>query len=233
MSCAEMKKLLPAMVLGELEGAERDQLVEHLKSCEGCRAERLHLDRVLSVARKLPAPEPSGTRRERVVAAMAASSVDETRVVKPRRSLRSWGLAAAVLLAVTGTYGVATGKFGFAREMYSFKVEDIRGEALLLRAGGATWEPLGIGTAVHIGDRVLTNGGRVWFRSNARDLIVLADGSQVMINREEMTAPGIMLVYGELWAEITPREKGHLRFESPEGEGAAEVIGTKLHVEYR
>ncbi|MCE9583913.1 MAG: zf-HC2 domain-containing protein [Planctomycetes bacterium] len=231
MNCEEMKKLVPAMVLGDLEGAERDRLVEHLKTCEACRAERAHLERTLHIAEKLPAPETSGARRDRVVAAMAAASRDESHFVKPRGAWKRWGIAAAVLLVMAGT--VATAKLGFAGEAWELKAEDIRGEALVMKAGGSTWEPLGRGATVHIGDRVLTNGGRVWFRSNAKDLIVLADGSQVMINRQEMAEPSLMLVYGELWAEVTPRDKGHVRFESPEGEGFVEVLGTKLHVEYR
>ena len=234
MNCAETKKLLPAMVLGDLEGADRNALVEHLKGCEACRAERAHLERTLRIAEKLPvAAEPSGTRRMRVVAAMAAASADESRVETPRSSgWRRWGLAAAVLIAVLGA-GVATGRIGFAAPTYQLKAEDVRGEALLMKVDGATWEPLLPGTTIRMGDRVLTNGGRVWFRSNAKDLIVLADGSQLMINRLDLSAPSVMLVYGELWAEVTPRDKGRLRFESAEGEGSVEVIGTKFHLEYR
>jgi len=137
-----------------------------------------------------------------------------------------------VLIAVLGT-GVATGRIGFAAPTYQLKVEDVRGEALVKRADSATWEALLPGTTILMGDRVLTNGGRVWFRSSAKDVIVLADGSQIMINRSDLAAPSVMLVYGELWAEVTPREKGRLRFESAESEGSVEVIGTKFHLEYR
>jgi hypothetical protein len=233
-NCVESKKLLPAMVLGDLEGAERDALVEHLKSCEACRAERAHLEKTLRIAEKLPvAAEPSGTRRMRVVAAMAAASVDDSWVEKPRRpGWNRWWVAAAVLLAVLGT-SVATGRIGFPSATYQLKVEDVRGDALVKKVDGATWEPLTPGTTILMGDRVLTNGGRVWLRSTAKDLIVLADGSQVMINRSDLAAPSVMLVYGELWAEVTPREKGRLRFESAESEGSVEVIGTKFHLEYR
>lgn len=235
MSCVEMKKLMPAMVLGDLDGADRDALVEHLKGCEGCRAERVHLERTLRIAEKLPvAAEPSATRRTRVVAALAAASGDESRVVKPRgHSGFRFGIAAAVLFLVFGTWGVATGRIGRAAPAYELKAEDVRGEALLMKADGSTWEPLATGTTIRMGDRVLTNGGRVWFRSGAKDLIVLADGSQIMINRSDLAAPSVMLVYGELWAEVTPRDKGRLRFESAEREGSVEVIGTKFHLEYR
>ena len=58
-------------------------------------------------------------------------------------------------------------------------------------------------------------------------------GKGLRVSRYDPAAPGIELVYGELWAEVTPREKGNLRIESPEGEGYVEVIGTKFHVEYR
>ena len=234
MSCVEMKKLLPAMVLGDLEGAERDALVEHLKNCEACRSERAHLEKTLRIAEKLPvAAEPSGTRRMRVVAAMAEAAAGESWVEKPRRpGWKPWGLAAAVLIAVLGT-GLATGRIGFAGPGYELKVAEIRGEVLVFKARGSAWEPLVQGATIGIGDRVLTNGGRVWFRSNMKDLIVLADGSQLRVSRYDPAAPGIELVYGELWAEVTPREKGNLRIESPEGEGYVEVIGTKFHVEYR
>ena len=234
MNCEEARKLLPAMVLGDLEGSDRDRLVEHAKGCEGCRAERAHLEHVLSAAKRLPAPEPSGARRERVVAAMAAAA-EEPRAAEPRRRWGPMAAAAAVLLAVAGTWAGATGRLGFLSrdEAYGLKAEEIKGEALLMRAGGSTWEPLTTATDVKVGDRVLTNGGRVWFRSTAQDLIVLADGTQVMINRADPRNPSVMLVYGEIWAEVTPRKEGNLRFESPEGEGSAEVIGTKLHLEYR
>ncbi|MCC6737962.1 MAG: zf-HC2 domain-containing protein [Planctomycetia bacterium] len=235
MNCTEAKKLLPAMALGDLEGAEREALVEHLKGCEACRVDRAHLEKTLRIAEKLPAPaEPSATRRARVVAAMAASAADEPRSAAPRaRSGWRFGLAAAVLLAVFGTWGVATGRIGFAAPAYELKAEDVRGEALLMRADGSAWEPLQPGTTIRMGDRVLTNGGRVWFRSGAKDLIVLADGSQLMINRSDLSAPSVMLVYGELWAEVTPRDKARLRFESAEREGSVEVVGTRFHLEYR
>jgi hypothetical protein len=233
-NCAEAKKLLPAMVLGDLEGAERDALVEHLKGCESCRAERAHLEKTLRIAEKLPvAAEPSGTRRMRVVAAMAEAAAGDSWVEKPRREgWKRWGLAAAILLAVLVT-GVATGRIGFPAPTYQLKVEDIRGEALVMRSKSTAWEPLVPGATIQTGDRVVTNGGRVWFRSSAKDLIVLADGSQIRINQADLAAPSVMLVYGELWAEVTPRDKGRLRFESAELEGAIEVIGTKFHLEYR
>ncbi|MEK7467795.1 MAG: zf-HC2 domain-containing protein [Planctomycetota bacterium] len=234
MNCAETKKLLPAMVLGDLEGADRDALVEHLKTCEACRAERAHLEKTLRIAEKLPvAAEPSGTRRMRVVAAMAAASADESRVERPRSTgLKRFWLAAAVMIAVLGT-GIATGRIGLAAPTYQLSVEDVRGVAFIKRFDSATWEPLTRGTKFHMGDRVLTDGGRVWFRSSAKDLIVLADGSQMMFNRSDLSGPSVMLVYGELWAEVTPRDKGRLRFESAESEGSVEVIGTKFHLEYR
>lgn len=232
MSCAEIKKNLPALVLGDLEGPDLDRAVAHLKDCEACRAERAHLEAALAAAKRLPAPEPRATRRDRAVAAMVAAA--EERPAKAGR--RPWGWAAsaaAVLLAVLATWGVSTGRLGLSRESYALTAEDVKGEALLMRAGGSTWEPLAPKTRVEIGDRVLTNGGRVWLRSTANDLVVMADGTQVMVNRADAEHPSVMLIYGELWAEVTPRDRGNLRFESPEGEGFVEVIGTKLHLEYR
>lgn len=234
MNCVEAKKLLPAMALGDLEGAERDALVGHLKDCEACRAERTHLEKTLRVAERLPAAEPSGTRRMRVVAAMVAATAEESRVAKrrPGGGWRKWGLAAAVLVAVIGG-SVATARLGFATPAYELKVEDLRGEVMVLRAGGTERVRLARGETIRIGDRVDTQGGRVWFRSSVRDLVVLADASQMMINRSGIKEPSLMLVYGKLWIEATPREEGHLNVETPEGEGFVEVVGTKFQVEYR
>jgi ferric-dicitrate binding protein FerR (iron transport regulator) len=227
-----MRKRIPAMVLGDLEGAERDLLVEHLKGCEGCRAERAHLEATLATAKRLPAPEPSAARRDRVVAAMAAAAGDSA-PERPRRRLGSLGFAAAIALAVLGTWTVSTGRLGLAKPAFELTVEDVQGYAVMLPSGGTAWEPLAPGAVVRVGDRVLTNGGRAWMRSNANDLFALADGSQLRINQQDKDNPNVQLVYGELWAEVTPRDRGHLRIESPQGEGFVEVLGTRLHVEYR
>ena len=231
MSCAEIKKNLPALVLGDLEGPDLDRAVAHLKDCAACRAERAHLEAALAAAKRLPAPEPRATRRDRVVAAMVAATEPQTK--KPRRPWGWAASAAAVLLAVLATWGVSTGRLGLSREAYALTAEDVKGEALLMRAGGSGWEPLAPKTRIQIGDRVLTNGGRVWLRSTANDMVVMANETQVMVNRADADHPSVMLIYGELWAEVTPRDRGNLRFESPEGEGFVEVIGTKLHLEYR
>jgi hypothetical protein len=234
-NCGEAKPKLAAVVLGDLEGPELDLVSAHLRDCAACRAEKAHLEGSLGAMKRLPAPEPRPTRRVRTVAAMVAAT-ESAIEAPPRRSWARYGVAASLILAVTATWAGASGKLAWMMNTpeFALTVEDLKGEALIMRSQGSQWEPLAPRATVRLGDRVLTNGGRAWLRSTRGDLIVMADGAQVMVNRNDPKNPSMMLVYGEIWAEITPRpEKEHLRFESPEGEGAVEVLGTRLHLEYR
>ncbi len=56
MNCSEFRELLPAYLLGELEGPQLERFLRHAESCEPCRQELEFELRLEQELRKHPAP---------------------------------------------------------------------------------------------------------------------------------------------------------------------------------
>lgn len=100
MTCAEVRDHAAEYVLGTLDGAERAAVVGHLAACAGCRSEVESLARVTDALWLAgPSEEPPSGFESRVL-----------RAVRPRRSWRWAGAAAAALVLVLG--GFVAGRSG-------------------------------------------------------------------------------------------------------------------------
>ena len=104
------EEMLPAYVLGALEGDELRELEAHLATgCEDCRRQlRIWESDLEEIAASVPPLAPSAETRQRVLAAAAPPALPQTARLepRPRRSppSRQWGwLAATVLFAVLHT----------------------------------------------------------------------------------------------------------------------------------
>jgi len=106
----EMRDLLPDLLHGRLEAAERAEVESHLRSCEDCREELELLRNMRSALRRAPAVDVDS-----VVAGITPYRAPLERV--PSRSWGGWRVAAAVtLLAAGGTSVVVARHEGPARE---------------------------------------------------------------------------------------------------------------------
>jgi anti-sigma factor RsiW len=107
MDCAAARTLLPLLLDGELQGAERAALEAHIASCAGCRAAWEALAAESRRVRALAgAYEPSAALRPRIMSALdAADRAEADRMPPPRRTRAlspALAIAAALVLLLVG-----------------------------------------------------------------------------------------------------------------------------------
>ncbi len=139
MNCERIREQIPEVLAGRLDKNAREQLVEHLEGCAGCRAEVAELNAVWRGMENLKAesddaPQAAAKARfHEVVAAyeagMAAAQTGGARVVKfPSRP--TWQIAMAAGLLAAGIFAgrYLTGGGGGNTEMAQLKgqVEGLR-----------------------------------------------------------------------------------------------------------
>ena len=95
---------LSAYVDGQLDGAERDDLEQHLTGCSDCSATVRGIRATLADLRALPTPAPSETDSWRLRAAVA----DKRK--RPAAHYRQWVAAAGIAAAVIGLVVITTGR---------------------------------------------------------------------------------------------------------------------------
>ena len=106
MICDDVNRRLDALIDGELAAGERDEVVEHLRTCSACREDERRLRRVVEVARELPREiAPERDLWPAIAARIEADKVvvggfGATRAVWRRG--RAW-LAAAALVVLAAT----------------------------------------------------------------------------------------------------------------------------------
>jgi hypothetical protein len=181
MRCDEATKLLPGLVLGDLDAEPSALLEEHLRGCAACRAGRDALARAASAA---PALAPSSERRQAAVAAMqrAHQDLSERLLARPRRR---WRRAAAIVLAAA--LGAFLGLRG-REERPWLTVSEVAGPARMLAGGARAPAPLSAGLELRAGDRVWVEGGSLRLRVEGGEMVavgrcdlLLASGRTVMI----------------------------------------------------
>jgi anti-sigma factor RsiW len=102
MRCEKVRERLGAYADGEMAGALRAGMEEHLAACEGCRDELAALRSLRTLLARIPAPAlPEGLEASIFQAALHSQS-------HIRRAAPLWSLllrtAAALLVAVAGAY---------------------------------------------------------------------------------------------------------------------------------
>lgn len=197
MKCSEIRKLLPALALGELDAEPARETRRHLEGCPACRGEEAALSAAAAAARGESALAGSAERRERAAAAMGRAHAEESerRLARPRRR---WGrgIAAAAGLVLLAGGAAALFRGGTAMELRAARVV---GRAEVCRAESGLWSALRPGDVVLPGDRVATlAGGGVRFEM---------DGGSVTADPDtwiSVTPKGrIILERGRLSAEIS------------------------------
>ena len=154
MKCAEVRKLLPGMALGDVDAEVARAAGEHAAGCEACRAERVSIDATVAALGSADVVAPSSERRQAAVAAMAQARADEVErlLLRPRRPWIAIGSIAAVLL-------VSVAAFLFVSPAgVEFRVAEVLGRADLYRPDEERCVTLKQGDVVRSGDRVITQG---------------------------------------------------------------------------
>lgn len=174
MTCTEVRKLLPDLALGDLDAEPAAGVAAHLKGCADCRAEDAGFGRTLGALRAARPVAASTERRSAAVAAMARTHADQAEkllVRRPRPSWVPWATAAAFLLALAGALslrGTAT----------AFTVESVSGRAELRDRDSGLWRPVLGGSAVSVGDRLVTyEGCRVRLAAGSTEILLDQDTS--------------------------------------------------------
>jgi hypothetical protein len=190
MTCADARKLLSELSLGDLDAEPAREVGLHLEACADCRAVRGTLDRAVR-ALGAPAPlAPSTERREAAVLAMGRARATPATSKSARRLFAA--AAAAALLLVAGALFLA-------RPVPGLRASEVWGRADLYRASTGAWTPLAPGDAVGRGDRVVTHGS-AGARLSAPGLEVWLDASTGV----GVTPDGrLSLERGRLFAEGT------------------------------
>lgn len=107
MRCEEVQELIPAYVLGALDGDDRERVEEHAAECPRCAAElRDGLQAMASVASSLPQEEPSRGLRERIFRSLPPQDV-RRQEAKAGRLLRLPRWSPAAVAAVVATLAIA------------------------------------------------------------------------------------------------------------------------------
>ena len=146
MNCDRIREQIPECLAGRLEKAAREQLIEHLETCSGCRNELAELGIVWRGLEAMSAPDPDRALRARFKAMLSAyqagleeaaerpSAVQNAR--EPRRwfawwpSHPAWQMALAAALLIVGVLG---GRYlGGPREM-SPEMAQLKGQVEGLR----------------------------------------------------------------------------------------------------
>jgi len=97
-------EMLSAYVDGQLDGAERDDLEQHLTGCSDCSSTVRAIRATLADMRALPAPVPSEQDSWRVRAAITKARK------RPAQRYRLWVASASVAAAVIAVVVITTGK---------------------------------------------------------------------------------------------------------------------------
>src|SRR5262245_37826792 len=168
MICADVRKLLPDLALGDLDAEPAAAAAAHLKECASCRAESGALGRTVGALRAATPVAASTERRAAAVAAMARAHADLSERLLTRRP-RPWAplaAAAAFLLAVVGALTVrAPGP-----------VFSLSGTARIFERETGGWRTAQNGEKVAVGDRVVTGTGtRGRLTGGATDIILDQD----------------------------------------------------------
>ncbi|RPH52495.1 MAG: hypothetical protein EHM91_00210 [Planctomycetota bacterium] len=175
MTCTDVRKLLPDRALGDLDAEPAAEVAAHLKECDACRAEDGGFGRTLGLLRAAPAVVPSTERRSAAVAAMARAHADQSELLlarRPRRSWAPWATAAAFLLAVVGALTVR------GTSSTAFTVAHVTGRAELRDLETGRWRPVTSGTAISVGDRLVTQRDcKVRLVAGAVELLMDQDSS--------------------------------------------------------
>jgi hypothetical protein len=170
MICADVRKLLPDLALGDLDAEPAAELAAHLKDCGPCRAESGALGRTVGTLRAGPAAPPSTERRAAAVAAMARAHADLSQKLLTRRP-RPWAplaAAAAFLLAVAGALTVRAQGSAFS----------LSGTARIFERETGGWRTAQDGEKIFVGDRVVTDPGvRARISGGATEIVLDQDTS--------------------------------------------------------
>lgn len=72
MNCERLREQIPECLAGRLDSAARENLIAHLETCSGCRAEMAQLGAVWRGLESLPVPEPDPAMRSRFLEVLEA-----------------------------------------------------------------------------------------------------------------------------------------------------------------
>jgi hypothetical protein len=168
MTCADVRKLLPDLALGDLDAEPAADVAAHLKECGACRAESDALRRTVGA---LHAPRPvaaSTERRSAAVAAMARAHADLSERLLTRRP-RAWAplaAAAVFLIAVAGALTVRAPGAVFS----------LAGGARIVDRETGEWRPARDGEKIIVGDRIVTDPGtRARLTGGATEIVLDQD----------------------------------------------------------
>ncbi|MFN3487050.1 MAG: anti-sigma factor family protein, partial [Planctomycetota bacterium] len=100
MKCAEVRKMLPELALGDLDAEPAFRAEGHLQECAACRSEFETIGRAAEALRGATPLAPSAERRDRAVEAMVRASSGHPPVRTVRRAWRRWAGAAAAAALV-------------------------------------------------------------------------------------------------------------------------------------
>ena len=170
MTCADVRKLLPDLALGDLDAEPAADVAAHLKDCGACRAESGALGRTMGALRGAAPVAASTERRAAAVAAMARAHGDLSERLLTRRP-RAWAplaAAAAFLLAVVGALTVRV----------PGPVFSLSGAARVLDRETGGWRAANDGEKISVGDRIVTDPGvRARLAGGATEIVLDQDTS--------------------------------------------------------
>jgi hypothetical protein len=125
MMCERVREQIPGFLAGRLDAAAREQVIEHLETCSGCRADVAELGAVWRGLESMKEPEPGGNMRARFLETLRAYEEgyrEAQRRPAPARAkdrfwagwfpaARGWQAAFAALLVMAG---IAAGRYAMA-----------------------------------------------------------------------------------------------------------------------
>jgi hypothetical protein len=151
MICADVRKLLPELALGDLDAEPAAEVGAHLTACDSCRAAQTALVRTVTLLKSPASLSPSTERRSAAVAAMARTHAEQAErlLVRPRRRWAPWVAAAAAFLVLVVAPQIRL-RGG------TMTVTSLSGRADRLDRSSGTWHPLTVGEKVSVGDRLVT-----------------------------------------------------------------------------
>lgn len=239
MTCTEVRKLLPGLALGDLDAEPATGVTAHLHACDACRVEADTLGRTVTALRSPALVVPSTTRRSAAVAAMIRSRAEAADgfATGRRRSWAPFATAAAFLLALVTALTLRGGGTAFT-------VAAVTGDAKMRDAWSREWRPVLPGSAISVGDRIVTERGSVvrlsssgvWFAMDQESSIEVAASRRVTLDRGRLlvSAPSSQsLVVADLAnnsASVTGRVELRLREVVNKLGGSLEVKGLPSRV---
>ena len=127
MTCERVREQIPECLAGKLEKSARENVVEHLETCSGCRNELAELGIVWRGLEAMSAPEPDRAMRTRFMEMLNAYRAGLEQAPPPRVRVReeagrsrwlawwpsnpAWQFAIAAALLIVG---IAAGRYQFA-----------------------------------------------------------------------------------------------------------------------